>query len=113
MAPTINRAAINHLCGLMTICGVPHHIHDGLATYIVHGLPTGDFLREFMNNNLQGALSRADDQNRYAFFQIGFFLWNHAPAQCWGRAGAWEEWVKRGGLEPLPAPEEQNEEQAS
>ena len=102
----LNHAKMNELIARMTLCGVPHGIHDGLAAYIVHGVPTGDFLRAFMDNDLQAALSRADDLNRYAFFQIGFFLWNHAPSQCWGRAGAWEQWVKQGGLEPLHQPAE-------
>lgn len=102
-----NREAMTALMRKMILFGVPEHDHESLAGYIQHGVPTGDFLRCFLDNDLQGALARADAENRHAFFQIGNFLWNEAPGACWGAEGRFDAWVKRGGLEPLPAASEE------
>lgn len=83
--------------------GVPEHTVGGLARYIMHGVPPGDFLLAFLENDLMDALGRADDINRRAFFEIGSFLYSAAPRDCYRSRAKVEAWIKAGGLAGLRA----------
>ena len=43
---------------------VPYHMHEGVAMYVLHGCPPGNFLRAVLENKLMEAGLRADPQNR-------------------------------------------------
>lgn len=109
----MHEAEIRMLKAKMILFGVPDHDHDGIAEYIIHGRPTGGFLRAFLSNDLKEALARADERNRYAFFQIANFLWNEAPAVCWGSPERYEGWIEQGGLMPALTHGSANEENVS
>jgi hypothetical protein len=62
----------------------PRNCRDTLERYIEHGIPMGSFLTAFCANDLMGALGRADDINICQFKEIGMFLYNYAPGNCFG-----------------------------
>lgn len=52
--------------------------------YIDHGHPVGSFLFYLFANNLALACANADETNRKLIFEWARWLWNEAPASCWG-----------------------------
>jgi hypothetical protein len=77
---------------------VPEHCRDGLLGYIEHGHPVGDFLTALLSNNLKETFACADDVNAQHVRDYVDFLYNYAPAQCWGSKEAVEAWQLRGGI---------------
>ena len=49
---------------------VPEYTREAYARVLAHGFPPGGFLRACINNDLFGAISRADPQNRAALHDI-------------------------------------------
>ena len=87
-----------YLIGGMSAVGIPSHMWEGLAAYILHGLPTGHFLTAVLSNDLREAVNRADKDNIKALPAYVKFLYNDAPAGCWGSEDKVESWIKRRGL---------------
>ena len=79
-------------------CGVPEHMVDALAYYVVAGLHPGDFLERVLANDLMGALDRADYINMRALPEYGKFLYAYAPRVCWGSGEVVQNWTKMEGL---------------
>lgn len=78
---------------------LPEHTLDTLQNYEKIGCPTGGFLEAVISNDLAGAFSRADRQNRYRMFEIVTYIYNVMPAEAWGSPGAYRRWIDMGGLE--------------
>jgi hypothetical protein len=72
--------------------GVPEHIRGGLIRFVDHGILPGGFLQAVLSNDLPEACARADDENRPRLFAIVRWLWNEAPATCWGSPEAMRAW---------------------
>lgn len=87
-----------HLQRTMAECGIPDYMRGGLADYILHGLPPGDFLQAVISNDLKEAVGRADETNQRCLPEYIKFLYNHAPIGCWGGRAEMVDWCKRGGL---------------
>lgn len=68
---------------------------SALTRYINDGIPPGGFLTAVIQNDLKMAVSRADLDNQACLVAIVRLLYNHAPAGCWGRTGAVEDWCRR------------------
>lgn len=81
---------------------LPEGLREGMRRYIERGVPTGRFLRLFLSNDLMGAMGHADDLNRYAFWPIAVFLFNEAPAACYGSPEKVKAWIEQGGLSGRP-----------
>lgn len=79
------------------VCGVPAHLIPGLVRYIVYGIPTGDFLRAVLSDNLMDAMGRADEETAERMKQICSFLYHHSPAACRGSDEAVTQWIVRNG----------------
>lgn len=77
---------------------IPAHCRDGLIGYIMHGHEPGDFLRAVLENDLKGAVSRADAANRASIANYVAFLYNYAPTPCWGSAERVHAWIASRGL---------------
>lgn len=77
---------------------IPAHCQAGLRRYIEDGIKPGDFLYAVITNNLRRAVEKADEQNRAALSSYVTFLFNYAPAACFGSAKVVGEWIERGGL---------------
>jgi len=67
---------------------------ETIDNYIENGIPTGDFLRAVINNDLREACGRADDHNMWIIPVIVAYLYNECPAGCWGRSDSWERWIE-------------------
>ena len=72
---------------------VPEHIREGLARHVVHHAPTGSFLTAVLENDLVGALLRADAVNRWAIHDIVAFIYNDCPSPCWGSPAKVKAWL--------------------
>lgn len=69
----------------------------GLARYVLHGTPPGDFLTALLENDLLCALSLADSNNREHFLDLAQLLYN-LPAACFGSEARVKSWIDRRGL---------------
>lgn len=69
-----------------------------LVRYLAYGLPTGDFIRAVLENNLIEAFSRADDDNRQKMVHWASAMCNAMPSKSWGSPEAVKTWIARGGL---------------
>ena len=78
--------------------GIPERMHGGLVRYIERGVPAGDFLMAVLRNDLRGAFDRADDENAQILRRYVMFLYNDAPAGCWGSPENVKNWIDSGGF---------------
>lgn len=67
---------------------------DSLRRYIEDGTPTGSFLRSVLSNDLRAACERADSENRYLLWDIVCWIYNEAPAACWGSPETVDAWIE-------------------
>jgi len=72
---------------------LPAGLQGGMRRYIENGIPPGHFLLAVLNNDLREACSRADDINRHLLWEIVGWLWNEAPAPCWGSPEKVSMWI--------------------
>jgi|SRR5579863_159924 len=72
---------------------IPGRIRGALHRYVEHHIPTGDFLRAVLENDLKNAFALADDDCLAALFHIVAFCYNEIPGPCWGSKEAFREWV--------------------
>jgi len=79
-------------------CMIPTHMHDGIIEWILNGRPVGNFLRALFENDLAQAATRADASNRVLLYEYVMFLYNYAPAGCWGDDKLVEKWAAHRGL---------------
>ncbi len=71
---------------------IPASTMVSLERWIRNGVPTGDFLRAVLENNLMEACGRADVWNREALCDIVAWVYWEAPMQCWGSPEKVEAW---------------------
>lgn len=78
------------------------HILDSLDAWAKEGRPTGGFLKAVLENDLKGALGKADLENRRAIFEIVKYIYNELPIECWGNEDKVKRWqgLNNGGLAP-------------
>ena len=84
---------------------MPEYTHNGMTVraeivesleqYRDLAIPTGDFLRAVISNDLKEACGRADDDNARNLCAIVAWLYNNAPMGCWGSVEKYENWVKQ------------------
>lgn len=72
---------------------IPDHMMRALRRYIDHHIPVGDFLEAVISNDLSGAVARADGDNMALIPTYVCWLYNEAPALCWGNARRYDEWL--------------------
>jgi hypothetical protein len=77
---------------------IPPYTLDALEDWAIEGHMPGGFLQAFLRNDLKRALNRADDNNFPAIGTLHAFVYNYAPASCWGSEDAVESWASKGGL---------------
>jgi len=77
---------------------IPERMMGGLKRFIDSGdIPCG-FLCAVLENDLKDAVNRADDANLAILPAYSFFLYNDAPADCYGSPAKVAAWAKLGGL---------------
>lgn len=62
----------------------PQHIIESLQRYSEAHVPTGQFLRSVLENDLKGAVGMADSTNQYYICGIVSWCYNNLPSTCWG-----------------------------
>ena len=66
---------------------------DSLDRYVNHHIPTGGFLKAVLENDLQEAFGRADEENCAALFHICAFVYNEIPRACYGSPKKVQAWL--------------------
>jgi len=65
-----------------------------LNEYVRNRRPLGSFLMAVLSNDLADACQRADPQNCVSLPALVAYLYNHAPASCWGSLSCVEAWLE-------------------
>lgn len=73
---------------------IPDHTKGALERYVIRGIGPGGFLTAVLSNDLKGACTRADIENRDALFSIVSWLMNYAPSGCWGSKERVSDWLE-------------------
>ena len=82
---------------------LPEHMREGTQLWVEHGIMPGGFLTAVLENDLVGAFGKADLENRASMYIWCQWLFNEAPAGCWGSREQVTDWSQRGGLEGAAA----------
>lgn len=82
---------------------IPTYMRYGIWAWVKSGHLPADFLHAFIENDLKGTFSRADDTNIRIVDNYVRFFWNWAPSSTWGGRDRVASWVKCGGLDGLAA----------
>ena len=78
--------------------GVPEHMHGAFVRWVMSGIPPGNFGCAVLENNLKGAVGRADRKNITALEGIVSWLYWEVPGECWGSPEKVKAWRKLGGF---------------
>lgn len=78
---------------------VPEHLWPGLRRYAEHGVEPGGFLMSVLENDLSGAVFRADDVSLKALPGIVNFMTWSMPGGSYGDRVSVKAWIARKGLE--------------
>lgn len=81
---------------------LPHHMHDGVTSYIEHGREMGGFLTALFEGDNERAECVADMANRACWTDWQLFLPGYVPAKAHGSPGKVAAWRKMGGLDGYP-----------
>ena len=73
--------------------GLPERLRGGMQRYIEHRIEPGSFLLAVLENDLKQACRKADG-DKALLFAIVAWLYNHAPAECWGSVANVELWLE-------------------
>lgn len=72
---------------------IPDRMMGGLKRYVENRIPPGDFLMAVLENNLKGAVGRADDENLANLPAFVVYCYNEIPSNCWGSRAKVEGWL--------------------
>lgn len=74
---------------------LPEGLEGCMRRYIEDRLQPGSFLSAVLENNLRESFATADNVNRYAMFDIVSWVYNNAPASCWGSPEKVKQWLEQ------------------
>jgi len=80
---------------------LPPHMREGAKLYVEQGIGQGHFLTAVLCNDLVKACSRADSINQREITTWASWLYNEAPAECWGSKEKVKTWIKHRGIQGL------------
>lgn len=72
---------------------IPEHLMKGMVDFVMRGRVPGDFLTAVIENNLSGAIGRADLQSLSCIKVIVRWFYNIAPGDCWGSPEKLSDWT--------------------
>lgn len=73
---------------------IPQLTLDSLNRYINRRVQPGGFLTAVLSNDLFGAVSRADSQNKLALTEICEYIYNEVPGNAWGSYDAVRNYIR-------------------
>lgn len=71
---------------------IPTRTLAALDGHAQHGRPCGHFVTAVLENDLNAAVCRADDENLAALLPIVKYVYNELPSSCWGSRAKVEAW---------------------
>src|SRR6202012_4988580 len=71
----------------------PQWAIDSLTAYSIAGIPPGDCLMAFLENDLMGACQRADIETGRRIAAIAGYIYNHVPSVAHGSYELVQEWI--------------------
>lgn len=81
----------------------PDDLRRSLDRYVLEGCPVGGFLQAVLENDLRGAIQRADPDNLARLRDIAAYVWFNVPASAYGSAQAYERHLKKRRAERMEA----------
>lgn len=72
---------------------LPEGLQGGMKRYIEDGIRAGGFLMACLENDLAGAVGKADSNNSTHIQEIVRWIYNEAPSGCWGSVGKVHAWM--------------------
>jgi len=81
---------------------IPAYMMEPLLAYVREHRPIGGFLAAVFSNDFEQVCARADTANLANLPAYAAYLFNDAPAGCWGSPEKVRAWLERG----RPAEEE-------
>lgn len=73
---------------------IEQRFKEAIDRYVSHGVPTGGFLQAVLENDLMGAIGRADSDAMDNIRHIISYLYNEAPSPCWGSKEKVTKWFE-------------------
>lgn len=80
---------------------IPKRLVESINRYVWHGVPTGDFLRAVLSNDLMNAVARADYDSLASICAICTYIHNAVPGCLVGSDDAYRDQIKRGETQCL------------
>ena len=77
------------------------NIKEAIDRYVAIGCPCGDFLTAVLSNDLMDAFGMADEDNRFALFDICSYVYNIIPSNCHGSRKAVKDWIAHRGQQGI------------
>lgn len=74
---------------------LPEHMREGARDYVEKGEKPGGFLRAVLSNDLVEAFGYADATNYASMHLWARWLFNEAPADCWGSPAKVKAWLAK------------------
>ena len=74
---------------------IPESTRETIDNWVAKGWLPGGFVTAVLQNDLQGAVGRADHHNIAALHSIVAYVYNECPSTCWGSAEKMQAWAKR------------------
>lgn len=79
---------------MINYANAPNNLGPSLHRYIEGHVRLGGFLNAIVENDLLAACLRADETNRKIIHEIVLWLYNEAPAECWGSPEKVKFWLE-------------------
>ena len=74
---------------------IPEYTKQAIDDYVKKGIPTGDFLKAVLANDLMRSVGRADHNNRAALHEICSYVYNEIPSRCHGSYEIVNSWIDK------------------
>ena len=75
--------------------GIPEGLRPGLERYITQGVQPGGFLTAVLENDLFGAMTKADPLSDETLADICRLIYNEFPSSSWGNPDKIKLWKER------------------